>query len=150
MADPAVQAVREWLLKQPFALRFLTLLLFMVEAVEAEFGKVIARAFEDDLREACRKLPSPEPVQARRHVDGAETIADLPEDSQQAARKCIDNLRTAIKLYSEYMTRYLEADTTIGKTAGALGIICTNLEDTARELTKLHTRDNGQRPKPVN
>jgi len=56
MADPAVQAVREWLQKQPFALRFLTLLLFMVEAIEEQFGKEKSTAFQNDMRETLRKL----------------------------------------------------------------------------------------------
>jgi len=30
----------------------------MVEAVEEEFSEEIKKSFEDDLREACRKLPS--------------------------------------------------------------------------------------------
>lgn len=58
VADPGVQAVREWLRRQPFSLRILTLLLFMVEAVEEEFGEETKKSFEDDLREAFRKLPS--------------------------------------------------------------------------------------------
>jgi hypothetical protein len=32
----------------------------MVEAVEEEFGEETKKSFEDDLREAFRKLPSPE------------------------------------------------------------------------------------------
>jgi hypothetical protein len=34
MADPGVQLVREWLQRQPFSLRILTLILFMEEAVK--------------------------------------------------------------------------------------------------------------------
>lgn len=60
MADPSVQRVREWFRQQPFSLRVLTLLLFMVEAVEEEFGEETKKSFEDDLREAFRKLPAPE------------------------------------------------------------------------------------------
>ena len=60
MADPSVQRVREWLQQQPFSLRVLTLLLFMVEAIEEEFGEETKKRFEDDLREAFRKLPAPE------------------------------------------------------------------------------------------
>ena len=60
MADPSVQRVREWLRQQPFSLRVLTLLLFMVEAVEEEFGEETKKSFEDDLRKAFRKLPAPE------------------------------------------------------------------------------------------
>lgn len=60
MVDPGVQAVREWLQRQPFSLRILTLLLFIVEAVEEQFGEETKKTFEDDLREAFRKLPSPE------------------------------------------------------------------------------------------
>ena len=57
MTDPGVQLVREWLQRQPFSLRILTLILFMVEAVKDEFGEEIMKTFEDDLREAYRKLP---------------------------------------------------------------------------------------------
>jgi hypothetical protein len=60
VVDPSVQRVRVWLQLQPFSLRILTLLLFMVEAVEEEFGEQTKKLFEDDLREAFRKLPSPE------------------------------------------------------------------------------------------
>ena len=63
MTDPNVQRVREWLRSQPFSLRMLTLILFMEEAVEAEFGKEAMNAFDKDLKEAYRKvsgwLPSP-------------------------------------------------------------------------------------------
>jgi hypothetical protein len=58
MTDPGVQLVREWLQRQPFSLRILTLMLFMVEAIKDEFGEQTMKSFEDDLREACRKLPS--------------------------------------------------------------------------------------------
>jgi hypothetical protein len=57
MTDPGVQLVREWLQRQPFSLRILTLILFMVEAVKDEFGEETMKSFED-LREAYRKLPS--------------------------------------------------------------------------------------------
>ena len=57
MADPGVQLVREWLQRQPFSLRLLTLLVFMDEAVKAEFGEEIGKIFQDDLRVAFRKLP---------------------------------------------------------------------------------------------
>ena len=60
VTDPGVQIVRECLRRQPFSLRILTLLLFMVEAVEEEFDEETKKTFEDDLREAFRKLPSPE------------------------------------------------------------------------------------------
>lgn len=59
MTDPSVQLVREWLQRQPFSLRILTLILFMVEAVKDELGEETMKSFEDDLREAYRKLPSP-------------------------------------------------------------------------------------------
>lgn len=55
MVDPGVQKVREWLRRQPFSLRILTLLLFMVEAVEEEFGEETKKTFEDDLREGVSK-----------------------------------------------------------------------------------------------
>jgi hypothetical protein len=57
MTDPGVQLVREWLQRQPFSLRFLTLLLFMEEAVREEFGEETLKSFEDELKKACRKLP---------------------------------------------------------------------------------------------
>jgi hypothetical protein len=46
MTDPGVQLVREWLQRQPFSLRFLTLLLFMEEAVKDEFGEETMNSFE--------------------------------------------------------------------------------------------------------
>jgi hypothetical protein len=58
MTDPGVQAVREWLRHQPFSVRLLTLLLFLEEAVEDEFGKETMNSFEIDLKAALRKLPS--------------------------------------------------------------------------------------------
>jgi hypothetical protein len=57
MANSGVQTVREWLRRQPFSLRILTLLLFLVEAVEEEFGEDAKTSFENDLRDAYRKLP---------------------------------------------------------------------------------------------
>ena len=64
MADPIVQRVRAWLQSQPFELRMITLLVFMEEAVEDKFGKDARNAFDKDLKEACRKLPtSPKVVQ---------------------------------------------------------------------------------------
>jgi hypothetical protein len=62
MTDPGVQRMREWLEGQPFSLRMLTLILFMAEAVKAEFGEETMKSFENDLREAYRKLP---PVQKK-------------------------------------------------------------------------------------
>ena len=59
MTDPGVQLVREWLQRQPFSLRFLTLLLFIEEAVKDEFGEETMNSFDRDLKEAYRKLPSP-------------------------------------------------------------------------------------------
>jgi hypothetical protein len=38
MTDPGVKLVREWLQRQPFSLRMLTLLVFINEAVKDEFG----------------------------------------------------------------------------------------------------------------
>ena len=58
MADPGVQAVREWLQCQPFSLRIVTLILFMEEAVKDEFGEETMNGFDRDLKEAYRKLPS--------------------------------------------------------------------------------------------
>ena len=60
MTDPGVQLVREWPQRQPFSLRFLTLLLFMEEAVREQFGEETLKSFEHELRKACRKLPIPE------------------------------------------------------------------------------------------
>ena len=58
MADPGVQAVREWLQCQPFSLRIVTLILFMEDAVKDEFGEETMNNFDRDLKEAYRKLPS--------------------------------------------------------------------------------------------
>ena len=59
MTDPGVQLVREWLQRpEPSSLRFLTLLLFMEEAVKDEFGEETMNSFDRDLKEAVRKLPS--------------------------------------------------------------------------------------------
>jgi hypothetical protein len=60
MTDPGVQRMRGWLERQPFSLRILTVILFMAEAVKAEFGEETMKSFENDLRGAYRKLPSPE------------------------------------------------------------------------------------------
>jgi len=60
MTDPGVQLVRAWLQRQPFSLRILTLLLFIEEAVKDEFGEETMKSFDRDLKEAYRKLPSPE------------------------------------------------------------------------------------------
>ncbi len=54
MTDHGVKLVREWLQRQPFSLRILTLILFMVEAVKDEFGEETMKSFEGDLREAYR------------------------------------------------------------------------------------------------
>ncbi|MBZ5550262.1 MAG: hypothetical protein LAO22_20275 [Acidobacteriia bacterium] len=59
MTDPRVQLVREWLQRQPFSLRILTLILFMEEAVKDEFGEDTMNGFDRKLKEAYRKLPSP-------------------------------------------------------------------------------------------
>jgi hypothetical protein len=64
MADPSVQRVREWLQSQSFELRMVTLLLFLVEAVESKFGKDVSRSFENDMREAYRKVMGLPPSQA--------------------------------------------------------------------------------------
>jgi hypothetical protein len=60
MTDPGVQLVREWLQRQPFSLRILTLILFMEEAVKDQFGEETMNSLDRDLKEAYRKLPSPE------------------------------------------------------------------------------------------
>jgi hypothetical protein len=59
MTDPGVQLVREWLQRQPFSLRMLTLILFLVEAIKDEFGEDTMKSFELDLKEAYRELPLP-------------------------------------------------------------------------------------------
>jgi len=53
--DENVRIVREWLQSQPFELRLVTLILFMVEAVESEYGKEASKVFENELRDAYRK-----------------------------------------------------------------------------------------------
>lgn len=58
MADPQVQAVRVWLEHQPFALRFLTLLVFMEEAIEQEFGHDVVVTFMHEINPAMRHLPA--------------------------------------------------------------------------------------------
>jgi hypothetical protein len=63
VANPAVQAVREWLEHQPFALRFLTLLLFMEEAVEQEFGHDVMMTYMNEIKPALRHLPSLEELE---------------------------------------------------------------------------------------
>jgi len=55
-----VQIIRDWLRRQAFSIRILTLLLFTVEAVEEEFGEETKKSFEDDLRNVFRKLSSVE------------------------------------------------------------------------------------------
>lgn len=57
MTNPGVQAVREWLRRQPFSLRILTLILFLEEAVEEQFGKETMSSFDRDLKLVFRKLP---------------------------------------------------------------------------------------------
>lgn len=57
MVDRSVQLVREWFERQPFSLRMLTLLLFLVEAVEEECGEEMKTKFENDLRALLFKLP---------------------------------------------------------------------------------------------
>jgi hypothetical protein len=41
MTDPGVKLVREWLQRQPFSLRILTLLVFINEAVKDEFRQAV-------------------------------------------------------------------------------------------------------------
>lgn len=43
--------------RQPFSLRLLTLILFLVEAVEEECGEGMKNKFENDLREVLLQLP---------------------------------------------------------------------------------------------
>jgi hypothetical protein len=56
MADRSIQMVREWLQGQPFALRMLTLILFMLEAVEENCGAEMKTTIENNLRVATRPL----------------------------------------------------------------------------------------------
>ena len=58
MTDPGVQLVREWLRRQPFSLRLLTLFLFTEEAVMDEFGEETRKNFARHLRAGLRELPS--------------------------------------------------------------------------------------------
>jgi len=55
MADRAVQQVRMWLESQPFSLRLLTLMVFMIEAIKSEYGEEIGTNFENELRAAFTK-----------------------------------------------------------------------------------------------
>ena len=50
-----VQRARILLESEPFSVRFLALILFMVEALQSEYGKEIATNFENELREALKK-----------------------------------------------------------------------------------------------
>ena len=56
MADRDVQLVREWLQSQPFGLRLLTLIVFMLEAVEENCGVEMKTTIENNLRVATRPL----------------------------------------------------------------------------------------------
>ena len=51
-----VDLVRAWLKSQPFELRMVTLILLLVEAVEAQYGKDVSCVFENDMKEAFRKV----------------------------------------------------------------------------------------------
>lgn len=51
-----VDLVRAWLKSQPFELRMVTLILLLVETVEAKYGKDASRVFESDMKEAYRKV----------------------------------------------------------------------------------------------
>ena len=57
MTDPCVQAVRQWLHQQPYSVRMLTLLFFLEEAVEEQFGEETMNSFDHDLKAAFRKQP---------------------------------------------------------------------------------------------
>lgn len=54
--DEALHAVREWLKSQPFHTRMVTLIVLMSETVEDEYGKEVHTVFENDLKEAYRKV----------------------------------------------------------------------------------------------
>jgi hypothetical protein len=51
-----VDRVRAWLKSQAFELRMVTLILLLVETVEAKYGKDASRVFENNMREAYRKV----------------------------------------------------------------------------------------------
>ena len=51
-----VDLVRAWLKSQPFESRMVTLILLLVETVEAKYGKDASRGFESDMKEAYRKV----------------------------------------------------------------------------------------------
>ena len=70
MTDPGVQLV-EWLQRQPFSLRMLTLILFLVEAVEEECGEEMKTKFENELRDVLRKLPLNRVWENKSHAPGA-------------------------------------------------------------------------------
>ena len=55
MADRAVQQMRSWPESQPFSVRLLTLMLFMIEAIKSEYGEEIGANFENELRTAFTK-----------------------------------------------------------------------------------------------
>ena len=55
MADPAIQKMRMWFESQPFSVRLLTLMLFMEEAIESQYGKETVTNFSNELREAFKR-----------------------------------------------------------------------------------------------
>jgi len=71
-------------------------------------------------------------------VNGAETITSLPEAVQQKARDQIHGLRFALKECDEYLSRYMNADANVGKTAGSLMITSKILEEACEKLVLLH------------
>ena len=71
-------------------------------------------------------------------VNGDETISNLPEAAQQKARGQIEGLKFTLKECDEYLTRYMNADANVGKTAGSLLICSKVLEEAAGNLVALH------------
>ena len=51
-----VDLVRAWLKSQPFELRMVALILLLVETVESKYGKDGSGIFENDMKEAYRKV----------------------------------------------------------------------------------------------
>jgi hypothetical protein len=96
MADRALQQVRMWLESQPFSFRLLTLMVFMIEAIESEYGKEISTNFENELRTAFTKarviFKKPESAEghSQRVVTGEEAMSDKAKDVFEMSDKAKD------------------------------------------------------------
>jgi hypothetical protein len=96
MADRTVQQVRMWLESQPFSLRLLTLMVFMIEAIESEYGKEISTTFENELRAAFTKarviFKKPESAEghSQRVVTGEEAVSEKAKDVFEMSDKAKD------------------------------------------------------------